>query len=139
MHMRQETGFYIFSKIPFSVLGEIAGIGLIIPCYHMISDDERMHTKHLYLHKNIKEFKGDLDFLLENIFPINLLDLIGFLEHRFSLPDKDFLLTFDDGFREMHDIVAPILLEKGISASFFINSGILLTMRECAINIKRAY
>lgn len=39
-----------------------------------------------------------------------------------TLPKNAILLTFDDGFREMHDVVAPILLNKGVSATFFINS-----------------
>ncbi|MGO9138315.1 MAG: polysaccharide deacetylase family protein [Syntrophales bacterium] len=38
------------------------------------------------------------------------------------LPKNPMLLTFDDGFREMHDTVAPILLRKGVSATFFVNS-----------------
>ena len=88
----------------------------------MVSNDEVLHTKYLYSHKNIKQFKDDLDFLLKNFNPINLFDLIDFLKHGRSLPDMAFLLTFDDGFREMYDIVAPILLKKGIPATFFINS-----------------
>jgi len=88
----------------------------------MVSNNDVLHTKYLYPHKNIKQFKDDLDFLLKNFNPINLFDLIDFLKHCRSLPDRAFLLTFDDGFREMHDIVAPILLEKGIPATFFINS-----------------
>lgn len=119
---KQRIASYIFSKIPFSLLGEITRTPLIIPYFHMVSNDEVLHTKYLYPHKNIKQFKDDLDFLLKNFNPINLFDLIDFLKHGRSLPDMAFLLTFDDGFREMHDIVAPLLLEKGIPATFFINS-----------------
>ena len=119
---RQRIASYIFSKIPFSLLGEITRTPIIIPYFHMVSNDEVLHTKYLYPHKNIKQFKGDLDFLLRNFNPISLFDLIDFLKHGCSLPDMAFLLTFDDGFREMRDIVAPLLLEKGIPATFFINS-----------------
>jgi peptidoglycan/xylan/chitin deacetylase (PgdA/CDA1 family) len=31
------------------------------------------------------------------------------------------ILSFDDGLREVYDIIAPILVEKGIPATFFIN------------------
>jgi hypothetical protein len=34
-------------------------------------------------------------------------------------------LTFDDGLREMYEIVAPILLAKGIPAAFFLNTDYL--------------
>jgi peptidoglycan/xylan/chitin deacetylase (PgdA/CDA1 family) len=36
---------------------------------------------------------------------------------------NSFLLTFDDGLREFHDVIAPILLRKGIPAICFLNSG----------------
>ena len=112
----------MFSKIPTSLLADVTQPSIIIPYYHMVSNDEVLHTKYLYPHKNIEQFKSDLDFLVRNFHPINLFDLIDFLKNGRALPDRAFLLTFDDGFREMHDIVAPILLEKGISATFFINS-----------------
>jgi peptidoglycan/xylan/chitin deacetylase (PgdA/CDA1 family) len=88
----------------------------------MVNDDEVVHIKHLYAHKNIQQFKDDIDFLLKKYSPISLLELLTFIKYGRSLPKKAFLLTFDDGFREMHDIVAPILLEKGIPATFFLNS-----------------
>lgn len=128
---RQRIASYIFSKISFSLLGEITQTPIIIPYFHMVSNDEVLHTKYLYPHKNIKQFKDDLDFLLKNFNPINLFDLIDFLKHGRSLPDRAFLLTFDDGFREMHDIVAPLLLEKGIPATFFINSGFVDNKSMC--------
>jgi peptidoglycan/xylan/chitin deacetylase (PgdA/CDA1 family) len=34
-------------------------------------------------------------------------------------------LTFDDGLREIYDVIAPILLEKGVPATFFISSAFL--------------
>ena len=108
-------------KIPFSLLAKLK-LKLIVPYFHMVSNDEVLHIKWLYSHKNIKQFKGDLDFLLRNFNPISLSDLIDFLKHGRLLPNRALLMTFDDGFREMHDIVAPLLLEKGIPATFFINS-----------------
>src|SRR5205814_9799266 len=36
-----------------------------------------------------------------------------------------FHLTFDDGFREMYDIVAPILERAGAPATFFLNTAFL--------------
>jgi peptidoglycan/xylan/chitin deacetylase (PgdA/CDA1 family) len=89
----------------------------------MISDDKPLHIKHLYGHKNIRQFNNDLDFLLTNFSPINLEDILNFLKRDQLLPKNPILLTFDDGFREMHDVVAPILFRKGISATFFVNSG----------------
>lgn len=116
--VKQKTVSWIFSKIPFSILGKLTRTNLIIPYYHIVNDNEASHIKHLYGYKNIKQFKDDVDFLLKSYSPICLHDLLGNLKTGISLPKKAFLLTFDDGLREMHDVVAPILLEKGISAPF---------------------
>jgi peptidoglycan/xylan/chitin deacetylase (PgdA/CDA1 family) len=91
----------------------------------MVSDDDVLHIKHLYPHKNIKQFNDDLDFILKNFSPISLNDVFENLHDSKALPSKALHLTFDDGFREIHDIIAPILLKKGIPATFFINSGFM--------------
>jgi peptidoglycan/xylan/chitin deacetylase (PgdA/CDA1 family) len=114
---------YLFSKIPTSQLSELTHTYLLIAHYHMINDCEVMHTKHLYSHKTIKQFTADIDYLLDNFKPIHLEDLLAFTKKGHTLPPKALLLTFDDGFQEMYDIVAPILIQKGIPATFFINSG----------------
>jgi len=91
----------------------------------MISDDDVTHLKYLYPYKNIKQFNNDLDFLLKNFSPISISDLLDFKKNERQLPEKSFLLTFDDGFKEMHDVAAPILLKKGVPATFFISSSFL--------------
>ncbi len=112
----------VFSKIPVSLLGALTRTRLLLPYYHIISDDEVLHVKHLYRFKNTRQFKNDIEFLLRHYDPISLHDLLRFLNNGASFSDRVFLLTFDDGFKEIYDVVAPILLEKGIPATFFINS-----------------
>jgi len=106
----------------------------MLPYYHMISDEEVEHVKHLYQYKTIREFEEDMDFLLKNYSPIGLLEFLHIIKAGRPLPNKVFLLTFDDGFREMHDIVAPILLKKGISATFFVNSAFTDNKQLCYHN-----
>ncbi len=120
--IKQKLTSLIFSKIPFSILSKLTQTNLILPYYHMVSNEEVLHVKYLYGYKKVKQFKDDLDFLLKNYLPISLHDLIDILKTGRTFPEKTFLLTFDDGFREMYDIVAPILLKKGVPATFFINS-----------------
>ena len=115
----------LLSGIPLFLFRKLTKTDLIIPYYHAVSDKEILHIKHLYQFKNVKQFKDDLNFLLKNFKPVSLFDVICFVRNDNPLPEKAFLLTFDDGFREIHDIVAPILLEKGVSATFFINSGFI--------------
>lgn len=103
----------------------------MVPYYHIVSDEGLLHIKHLYKHKNKMQFKGDLDFLLSNFCPIDLKDLLDCIKRGNPFPQHSILLTFDDGFREMHDVVAPILLKKGISATFFLNSDFIDNRNLC--------
>jgi len=116
---------WIFSKIPISILGGLTRTNLIIPYYHVVSDEKILHVYHLYKYKNRSQFIEDLDFLQKKYSPITLHDLLNSIKTESPLPKNSFLLTFDDGFREMYDIVAPILQKKGISATFFINTAFI--------------
>ncbi|MCB9363028.1 MAG: polysaccharide deacetylase family protein [Flavobacteriales bacterium] len=91
----------------------------------MVSDETPIHVKNLYEARSISEFKEDLDFLLENYKPISLLQLIEITQNRTKLSENYFHLTFDDGLKELATIVAPILKEKNIPATFFINTDFL--------------
>lgn len=119
---RQKFKSYLVSRIPSASYNLFKTPKLFIPYYHMINDEEVLHTKHLYPHKTIKHFENDLDYILKYFAPISLTDLIAHQRDGKKLPARAFHLTFDDGFREMHDIVSPILLRKEIPATFFINS-----------------
>ncbi len=114
--------YSLIAKYPHGMLKPILAKTLIVPYYHMVSDRDVIHVKHLYPHKRLKAFTDDLEFLLRNYSPVSLLDLLDCLKQGRPLPGKSFLLTFDDGFREMHEIVAPLLKTRGIPAAFFINS-----------------
>lgn len=124
-HLKQNIGSWLFSKIPVYILEKITRTHFIIPYYHIVNNDEVLHVKHLYDYKNIDQFISDLDFLIKNYVPVTLNDVLDFIKNDRFLPERSFLLTFDDGFREMYDVVAPILLKKGIPATFFVNSAFL--------------
>ena len=115
----------IFSVLPLSIVRKLTKTNLIIIYYHMVSDDEVLHIKHLYGFKNVKEFEDDLDHFLKSYTPISLFNLIDFIYDERMLPKNAFLMTFDDGFSEMHDIVAPILVKKGVPAVYFVNSAFI--------------
>jgi peptidoglycan/xylan/chitin deacetylase (PgdA/CDA1 family) len=90
----------------------------LILYYHAVSDENLPHIRHLYKYKNLDFFQKDLDYLQKHYSMISPADL---LEGK-PLPNDSCLLTFDDGFRECSEIIAPILLERGINAAFFINN-----------------
>lgn len=93
-----------------------------MPFYHAVSDDTPLHLKHLYQPRSIELFKADLAYFLKYYEPIELKELIRLKKENEPLKKNYFHLTFDDGLRNFYDVAAPILKEKGIPATVFLNS-----------------
>ncbi len=113
------------ARIPMEWVRPFSGVSLVVPFYHMVSDEAVPHVEHLYRFKSIQEFRDDLAFLLRHFEPVTLLDIVGALNGTRALNHYCFHLTFDDGFREVYDIVAPILQRAGVPATFFLNTAFL--------------
>ncbi len=109
------------SALPLAFLKKFSPPTCLFPYHHIVSDEEVLHIKYLYDYKNVSQFTKDLEILLKNFKPISPGELIKNIQAKNKLPENTFLLTFDDGFREVHDVIAPLLEAKGIPAIFFIN------------------
>jgi peptidoglycan/xylan/chitin deacetylase (PgdA/CDA1 family) len=94
---------------------------IILPTYHLVSEITPAHITSLYKPKTKKEFIKDLDFILKHFKPIDLNELIRIQHNNINVKENLFHLSFDDGLRECEEIISPILKEKGIPATFFIN------------------
>lgn len=88
------------------------------PFYHVVSNIELPHILN-YNYRNTVQFEKELDFYLKHFRPVSLNEL---LSNR-NTGKKIFHLSFDDGLKECAEIIAPILLKKGIPATFFVNTG----------------
>jgi peptidoglycan/xylan/chitin deacetylase (PgdA/CDA1 family) len=110
------------AALPTSWLIRLSGQRLLLPLYHAIADEAPPHLRQLYPIKNTREFIQDLDFLLKHYAPLDFPSLLDLARRGQAPPQNAFLLTFDDGLREFHDIIAPILRQKGVPAICFLNS-----------------
>lgn len=116
------TFFRIASGIiPSSSLVKGIGDNVISPFYHLVSDVPPPHVKHLYRVVSPKDFEKDLEFLLKHFEPIDAISLKEKLNRATKVVRPSLFLSFDDGFVETKEIIAPILLRKGIPATFFVN------------------
>ena len=97
--------------------------GVLFPSGHIISDCPPPHVRHLYSVPTIAQFKDSVDFLCQRFRPLQLSELPELPGRRNNngIP-RSFILSFDDGMREISDVVAPILREKGLRAIFFIDT-----------------
>jgi len=114
-----------------AVARRAAGGTCLLPYYHVVSDRWLPHISPLYRFRDPATFRADLDLLLRFFRPLELPEFLAGAE-RGSFPRDAMLLTFDDGFREVHEVVAPILRAKGVSAVFFLTSATLDNRLLCA-------
>jgi len=123
--------------VPVGLAHSFAGAPLVLPYYHMVSDEILPHVAPLYSYRNIRQFTADVDFFLKHFQPVNLSEVLAHVRNQTHLPRHAFFLTFDDGFREVAEVVAPILKAKGVPAAFFVNSA-FVDNRELCMHQKRA-
>jgi peptidoglycan/xylan/chitin deacetylase (PgdA/CDA1 family) len=111
--------------IPRGGLGKFIRFPLLAPFYHIVSNEEVPHVKHLFGFRTIDEFQKDMEFFLKYYRPLTLDDLLVHARNGRPLAKNCFFLSFDDGLRENHDIIAPILKKMGIPATFFVTTATL--------------
>jgi peptidoglycan/xylan/chitin deacetylase (PgdA/CDA1 family) len=101
-----------------------SGLGVLFPFYHAVSDRELPHLKHLYALRTTEQFERDLDYMLKYFQPVKMSEYLGGQ----MLPDPNrppMVLSFDDGLVQCYEAVMPILIRKGVPATFFINNAFI--------------
>lgn len=83
---------------------------------------------------DLQDFIGQLDWLTQNHTMIGPYDLQLALTEGAPLPSRACLLTFDDGYSDHHDHVAPLLADRGIKALFFAPFSSLIRRRVLEVN-----
>jgi peptidoglycan/xylan/chitin deacetylase (PgdA/CDA1 family) len=121
MNLIKSSYYKASSLLPMALTKVMGSSTTLLPYHHTVSNEFLPHIKHLFNYKNVAQFSTDLDFLLKHYKPVTTADIIKSIEQNNALPKKSFLISFDDGFREVYDIIAPILEQKGVPAIFFIN------------------
>ncbi len=61
-----------------------------------------------------------LKFVKRWFDPIGIDQLAAFVRGRGRLPRNPLMVTFDDGYRDNHDVALPILVKHGVRAVFFL-------------------
>jgi peptidoglycan/xylan/chitin deacetylase (PgdA/CDA1 family) len=123
--MERETILRLLSPmarmIPQRGLMGLTGHRIFIPVWHAVNDQPADHYNKLFTVPDTASFSTTLDFLLRSYKPIGLQELRAIIISGGKISTPVMHLTFDDGLKECHEIIAPILLKKGIPATFFIN------------------
>ncbi|WP_299824635.1 polysaccharide deacetylase family protein [uncultured Pontibacter sp.] len=115
--------FHTYTSI--GMLLRLTQQNILLPFYHSISDHHLAHISNLYQMRSSSLFIKDLEFYLQHYKPISLHELNQLVASGEKPAKPVFHVTFDDGLRELYTVVAPILEQKGIPATIFINTGFI--------------
>ena len=86
--------------------GTEAGVDLPVIMYHSILDSDAKAGKHIVTPAQLEK---DVQYLLSQGYtPINVADLINYVNGSSDLPTKPVMLTFDDGFYNNYSYAFPI-------------------------------
>jgi peptidoglycan/xylan/chitin deacetylase (PgdA/CDA1 family) len=61
-----------------------------------------------------------LAFVSQFFVPVGIDEVCAFAGGAGRLPPNAILVTFDDGYRDNHDVILPMLVEAGVRATFFV-------------------
>lgn len=117
----KKTGF-LLDIIPINLLIKITNNKILLPYYHTVSNDKLHHIDNLYSSRDIDLFINDLEFFCKYYKPISIDELYQIIIENKKIKKPVFHITFDDGLKEIYTVIAPILHEKGIPATFFVNT-----------------
>lgn len=100
--------------------------GVAVLCYHGIRADDEPHGAWPFegLHVRASELDAHCRFLRAHCDPIGLDDWRAAREGRAALGPRPVLVTFDDGYRSLLTLGAPILGRHGIPAVAFVCSDV---------------
>ncbi|MDX2286520.1 MAG: polysaccharide deacetylase family protein [Bacteroidia bacterium] len=115
--------------LPLELLIRLSGQPGILPVYHLSTDHPAPHIAPLYPVRPLRLFRQDLETLLRTYRPVDLDALSAHLSGDRPLREPWFHLSFDDGLRQIAEEVAPVLLEYGVPATFFLNPAFIGNQR----------
>ena len=91
-----------------------AALNLPIVMYHHITKEYSICNDYVLL---IDDFESDLKYLKENGFTsISLQNLFDWYNGNFEMPEKPFMITFDDGYESTAVYAQPLLEKYGFCA-----------------------
>jgi peptidoglycan/xylan/chitin deacetylase (PgdA/CDA1 family) len=92
----------------------------VLTYHHLASPDDVLPLDEGVKDADAEGLDRQLAFVRRYFDAIGIDELRSFAAGTGTLPPNPLLVTFDDGYRDNHDVVLPILLRNGLRATFFI-------------------
>lgn len=107
--------------LPFRMLIRLSKQNFFLPFWHAVNDHPPEHYNLLFDVPTVQSFRNSMDQLLKYFKPVSLHEFLKLSREKILPKTPVMHLSFDDGLRECSEIIAPILKQKGVPASFFVN------------------
>jgi peptidoglycan/xylan/chitin deacetylase (PgdA/CDA1 family) len=104
----------------YSLMSMLGFNGVRTLLYHHIAEQDDEYINHLGIRVHPDNFTWQLDLFARDY---DVIDLETALSGK--LPKRPLLITFDDAYRTVLDVAAPMLKERGLPAVFFLSSEIV--------------
>ena len=82
-------------------------------------------------------FREQLGYIARHYTAVTMEAVVAAIRGEESLPSNAALLTFDDGYRDHHDFVLPLLVEKGLQGSFFVPAKPVVS--KCVLDVNKVH
>jgi len=83
---------------------------------------------------DLAAFRDQLAYIRHHYTPVSVVELLDAAENASPLPPRPIVLTFDDGYRDHHRYVLPLLHASSIPAVFFPVSSSMLDRQVLDVN-----
>ena len=102
--------------------------------FHDVSASESAFTKGMRVSMTPASFGAALGFITRHYNPVSLQDVLDAFDGR-RLPPRAILVTCDDGYASVADVVAPLCVRFNVPAVFFLNAAFLDNRRLAPDNL----
>lgn len=93
--------------------------GTLVLCYHRVGDGRASPFDRALFSATAEDFDEQMAWLARHTEVVGPGAVLG------RRPGRRVVLTFDDGYRDNHDVALPILRRHGLTATFFLATGFL--------------
>ncbi|HVO63589.1 MAG TPA: polysaccharide deacetylase family protein [Terriglobales bacterium] len=103
------------------VVSRFAKQGVAILMYHSVTDKPEAQEDSLGgIGHPTQMFRNHMESLAREYHPVNLEEIVRFIQGRGNLPRRSVAITFDDGYADNYEVALPILNRIGIPAAFYV-------------------
>lgn len=119
--MREFLKHAVMSSGMLRLAAGLRARGAAILMYHSVLDEPLQSANFLGdTAHSCDVFRAQMELLSREFHPVSLDQVAGFVAGKTDLPSRAVAVTFDDGYADNFEVVAPILRELGIPATFYV-------------------